>query len=422
MRYVTGGRAGMSISASVAIGMAIFVVTIGTAFLLVQGALYPSDMFGDEVGDAADRAGEQVRTEAWWTIQRAPISSSVDAAATGVPIDTRVPVPDTVDADTVAAVAGGRSVPVQYNATTGDTVFVADRTAGPTRFDLTYTHDADLPPVSYNTSVDSDGTAVWNQVLNASFTDAGVTSLTYNGSPVLGGTADIGATAEPAITVDTVEATATYNSTVTDLYDRSQWLVLETTDTDTDWVFPFHDRYATLYADGQTYSLDQSGTIYANATDFIDLYDADDGVAVMGQDLFVNVSRESTDDPVDITVTLPDTDSTRLAVYPHDGDYTDARPHNQVFQREALTVGIPEPVSGVSRAAVTDLAAEGYDTLRERLGIPRMQVNISVSGVASMGRPVTTTGDVAVIEQPVPVVDRFGNTSIHTLQIRVWNR
>ncbi len=422
-------RHGISVSVSMAIGMAIFVLAVASTFLLLQGTLLPEGGFSGQVASTAAYAIDRFQAETEWTVYRQPVIVHANAAVDNQPLELAVPFDTAIEPESLAYIRDGEELSSQHDPAANTSVVITDLRNGSTRIDAVYTTDQPLPDRTYTSDLEQDGNETWNSDLNVTFTETGIEQVTYNGLNVLTSAADMGVSSVPQFEHELLRTNVTYDETeplnVKLFEDSEQITIQDEFAGEQVWTFNLTDNFTTLYSEelGGTQDITGSGTLYADTTDFVDFYD-NYGIAFIGNDIFVTVTRETTTSPIDVRINFTAaTGEKSLLLYPHEGDYTSAVPHSTNFHEPYIvTVGLPEAVTGVSRSRSTDLASQSYEQVRTALGLTGMAYNITAGDIFRKGEPITVDATVYATTFPVPILDRFTNATAQQLQMRVWNQ
>lgn len=418
-------RKGFTFSVSTVIGMAIFVLALAGVFLILQNTQYPGGMSA-QVSSSAENVVSAFQDHTRWTVYRLPIIIHANRSAENMPVRTSFVPPEAMQ-DSLLVMHDGNEVPIQQNRTTNETLFIADLDAGATVFNLVYTVSESVSDRTYTSSLQQSGSTVWNEKMNVTFSSSGFSSLSINGTELLETRADIGESTTPQITTNLLRSNATYDATekqfVTVYDDSAQIQVTEVFTGEEVWTLDLSSDIDTLYADGSTVNLTTSGILYTGRTNFVDLYNTS-GLGIAGRDMFVNVSRQSKNDPVHVRINFSDTSGKKnLLLYAHNGNHTAALPYKQaVLDPPTVTVGTPVSAVGVSKTKASALAGKNYDSIKTSLGITGAEYNITIPGTLHIGRDIPEGLTVHATQFPVPVVSRFGNATITDLSVRVWNR
>lgn len=420
-------RKGVSFSASLGIGMAIFVVTIASVFLLLQHSILPDQQFSQQVQTAARTSFNGFTDTTYWTVYETPLVIHSNTDLDNEPVVAATQFPNDIVPESVLVTVNGKETPSQHDIAGDETVFVTDLSAGANRVNLVYTKEGDLDDRTYTATLAADDTSVWNDRVNVTFTSSGIDQIEYSNLSYFASTADLGTASTPDVETELLRATVNYSDgTDIRMFDRAEKLrVTHEFSGERTWTFAMTSNFTTLYAsqlDG-TRTLEQTGTIYANTTDVVDLYNAT-GFGIIGDNLSVNVSRDTVSGPIDVEVTFSDDSGEKTVVlYPHDGDYTAAQAQTgAVVNPYTVTQGVPEAQDGVSVEQASSLEDKDYETVKNRLRIAGVEYNITVSDVFRKGQDIDTGATVYAQEFPLPVLHRYGNESLANMSLRVWSR
>lgn len=422
-------RHGLSSSVSLAIGMAIFVLTVASAFLLLQGSMGTGGGFSEQVVSAANYALDLFHDRTEWTVYRQPVFIHSAASLASEPLELDVPFATGTVPGSILYMKDGNEVVSQHDFVANTSVVVTNVRQGTTRLDLVYTTDHSLPDRTYTSSLEQVENDTWNDELNVTFSDNGFQQVTFKELDMLTAESDIGASSYPLITSELLRTNATYDEAdrkEVRVYDRTGKIrITERFSGETVWTFNLTDNFTTMYssATGGTVNIDGSDTLYADTTDLVDFSDAY-GFSIMGDGLFVTVSRETSSAPIDVRVNFTDDGGKKdIVLYAHEGDYTAALAQEQnVDNPYNVSVGVPVAVRGISRAQASSLESQSYETVQEELGLVGSAYNITIPGVFEKGEEVGLETTVHVFEFPVPVLQRFANATVKDLRMRVWDR
>lgn len=422
-------RHGLSVSVSMAIGMAIFVLAIATTFILLQGTVLPNSGFSEQVVSTTTYAVDRFMAGTTWTVHRQPVVIHSDTALANEPLELTTPLPPSTVPESIAYVRDGREIVSQHDAARNTSVVVTDVRNGTTRIDTVYTTRHDLPDREYTSSLTVAGNSTWNSRMNVTFTDTGFQQITYNGTEMLTAPASIDASTAPRIEEGLLRANVTYSEAerkTLRLFAQSGQIRYTGSFTGEQvWTVNLTDNLTTLYSSalGGTQDLSGTGELYADTTDFIDFYNRT-GIAFIGDDLTVNVSRDGPAAPIDVRINFTDVNGEKpVLLYLHDRNYTAAVPYKQNFYDPyTVSIGTPAAVTGVSRSQAAAFDTKSNEQVRDALGLVGSAYNLSLAGLVEAGQPVTADTTVHAVSFPVPVLDRFANATARTFQLRVWNQ
>ncbi|MDY6769456.1 MAG: hypothetical protein SVU88_00620 [Candidatus Nanohaloarchaea archaeon] len=422
-------RRGQAISLDFLSAMFIFVVMIITGFYLLQTNLVPRQSFTAQVEQAGETAWTNFQDETEWTVYGKPVIVHANARLDNEPVIADVPITSAAVANSTLVMKDRAELRSEHNLTSNRTVFIADVRNGSTRADVVWTEEGTLEDRNYSSGLERGGDSVWNDKLNLTFTTSGLSQLSFDGTDMLDAAADLAGGSSPGYDVDLLEANVTYTAggeKHVRLYeDSGQVRITGFFTGEREWVLNLSGRFDTMYSAeaGGLVNLDTAGTgIYTATTDWVDFNDSSEGLSIIGDDLFVNVSRDSANAKLRVNVNFSDSGGRKdVLLYAHKGNYTNATAQKVDFYQPAeTTVGVREPTGGVSRAKADDLEAKDSDTVREKLDLTGVSYNISIPGVFTKGDPVDTDTTVMVLKFPVTVLERFGNVTVKTMRFRVW--
>jgi hypothetical protein len=422
-------RQGLSVSVSMAIGMAIFVLAVATAFILLQGAVLPAGGSSEQVVATTTYALDRFEATTGWTLYQQPVIIRSDTALTDQPLELDTPfTPATVPSSIVYTRDGTERVS-QHDTTRNTSVIVTDIRNGSTRLDAVYTTTHDLSDRTYTSTLTTAGNSTWNSRMNVTFTDTGFQQITYNGTAMLDAPADIAVATDPTIESSLLRTNVTYSGSDRlnlRVFDRSSQIRFDAAFSGQQvWTFNLTDNITTLYSSstGSTQDITGSGTLFTDTTDFIDFYNQT-GMAIIGAAMTVNVSRDGPSSAVDVRINVSDTNGEKAALfYLHDGNYTAAAPYEQNFRDPyTVSVGVPVPLSGISQEEAAAFDEKNDESVREALGIVSAAYNLTLDGIVTQGAPVTAETTVNAVSYPLPVMDRLANATARTLRMRVWNQ
>lgn len=420
------GRTGAAIGVSMAVGMAIFILATASTLLLLQDSTATHAGFDRQTAAAADTAIDRFHDVTGWTVYERQITVHAAQDLTNEPLELGTALPIDSDAGSVLVMQDETELPSQYDDTLNETVVVTNISAGTTILDLVYTEDSDLDAREYTSDLDQSGISTWNQDLNVTADSDGFSNITFKDLSLLDGTASLDVDTTPTFRSDLLRTTVTYpaaDETEVRVFDRSgQIRVTQEFTGEQEWTFDLTGNFSEMYAAPQdeTVDLDQTGTLFSGTVEFIDFYDVR-GFGIAGDDLFVNVTRDTLTSEITVDINLSDDDGEKdVLLYAHDGDYTEALPvANGFLDPYNTTVGMGAPVTGISRDRAASLADNEYEDVQETLGLTGSEYNLTVDTVFQHGEPVPG-GTVISHEFPVPIVERYGNATITDKRLRVW--
>ncbi|MDY6766440.1 MAG: hypothetical protein SVW77_03655, partial [Candidatus Nanohaloarchaea archaeon] len=205
-------RRGQTVSIDFAIAMTIFIMMVIGGIFLLQRVTQPRTGFGTQVRDAAETAVDGFKDETEWTVFRTPVFVRSNRSLSDEPVTVATPFPGAVVAQSVLVMDGGTERPSQHNISGNETVVVTDLSEGTDRLDLVYTESGTLSDRSYDTGLASSGDMVWNSKVNLTFTDTGLSRLSFNGTGLLQSNADLDGSASPTVEQRPVRVNITYST------------------------------------------------------------------------------------------------------------------------------------------------------------------------------------------------------------------
>lgn len=421
-------RRGQAVSIDFMAAMVVFIVMVISGFYFLQTSIIPGQGFSSQIQQAGENAWLNFQDETEWTVKNRPVIIRSGYSLDNEPVEVNVPFPGATVENSILVMGEVGEVRSQHSLSSNETVFIADVRDGSTTFDVVWTEDVNLDDRNYSSDLEKGGNSVWHGSLNLTFTSSGLSQLEFSGTDLLQSEADLGAGSSPSFDIGLLKANVTYSSGRKHirLYeDSGQVRVTEFFTGEREWVLNLTSSFDTLYTgkDGVT-SIDTGGTgIYTATVDWVDFNDSSQGLSIIGDDIFVNVSRETSNSRVEARVNFSDSSGRKeLLLYPHSGDYMNAEVQkNEFYDPYSLTVGVEESTEGTSRERSADLESEDIETVRDRLELGQLSYNVSVPGVFEKGEKVDTDTTVVVLQFPVPVVERFGNISVETMKLRVWD-
>ncbi|MDY6768572.1 MAG: hypothetical protein SVW02_00480, partial [Candidatus Nanohaloarchaea archaeon] len=420
---------GQAVSIDFMAAMVIFILMVAAGFYVVQNSFVPSGGFAQQVEAAADSALDSFNTETEWTVYKTPVGVRSNASLRNEPVTVDVPYPGGIVANSTLAMNGGAEVRSQHNLSTNDTVILTDIREGSTRLDVVYTYTGSMDDRNYTSNLDHGGDSVWNDKLNVTFTANGLSQLSFNGNAFLDAEAHLAGGSSPAFDTRLLRANVTYSSGrkhVRLFEDAGQIRITEFFSGEREWDLNLTSSFDTLYSSeaGGIVNLNSGGTgLYTATTDWVDFNDSARGLSIVGEGMFVNVSRDSSNAKLEVLINFSDSGGRKdLLLYAHTGNYTNATAQKRDFYNPyEAPVGVPEPVEGVSREQANTLESDSYGSIQDTLGLTGLTYNISIDGVFKAGKDVDTSSAVSVLDFPTAVVERYGNASMKDMVMRIWN-
>ncbi|MDY6765848.1 MAG: hypothetical protein SVW77_00615, partial [Candidatus Nanohaloarchaea archaeon] len=380
---------GQAVSIDFLAAMTIFIFMIAAGFYIVQTSVVPQPGFTQQVEAAADTALTNFRDETDWTVYRTAVPVRSPAPLDNEPVTVDTPFPGGIVANSTLVMDGNREVRSQHNLSSNETLVVADLRNGTTRLDLVYTRTGTMADRNYSTDLTRSGDNVWHNDLNVTFTTNGLSQLEFDGTGLLESNADLAGGAEPAYDDDLLRVNVTYSSGrkhVRVYEDSGKIRVREFFSGEREWELNLSSSFDTVYSSAENgiVNIDQGGTgLYTATTDWVDFNDSTNGLSIIGDDMFVNVSRDGANAEVDVRVNVSDNGGRKdLVLYAHKGNHTNASAQKAaVIQGYDTPVGVPEPVDGVSEENAADFASNDYESVKDTLELSGLEYNISVDGV-----------------------------------------
>ncbi|MCJ7478924.1 MAG: hypothetical protein MUP63_01980 [Candidatus Nanohaloarchaeota archaeon QJJ-7] len=418
---------GQAVSIDFMTAMTIFIIMIAAGFYIVQSSFVPEGGFIQQVEDAADTGLSNFRESTRWTVYRNPVIISSSQSLKNEPVAIDYPFSRDILKNSVLVTQDGKELRSQHDLLTNDTVMVTDIREGKNRFDIVYTKTGNLEDRNYSSGLEHSGESAWNDQLNVTFTANGFSQLEFENTDLLQDNAHLAGSSDPFFDHGLLKVNASYSSGrkhIKLFEDSGQIRVREFFTGERDWELNLTSRFDTAYTPGEgVINLETSRTgIYTGTTDWIDFNDSDQGLSIIGENIYVNVSRDAPTSELDVRITFSDTGGKKdLLLYAHKDDYNNATDQKQEFYSPYdTTLGVPEPVEGVSRQRAAELESGDYEYVKELLGLTGLEYNISIEDTFKHGKNVPTGRTVTVLEFPVPVVERFGNASKRDMVMRIW--
>ncbi len=420
---------GQAVSIDFLAAMTIFIFMIAAGFYVVQTSIIPQAGFTEQVEAAADNALENFQDETDWTVYRTAVPVRSPARLENEPVVLDTPYPGGIVANSTVVMKDNTELRSQHNLSSNQTVVVTDLRNGTTRLDIVYTRSGTMDDRAYTSDLVQSGDSAWHDDLNVTFTANGLSQLELDGTGLLETSAHLAGGADPEYDADLLQVNATYSSGrkhVRVFEDSGKIRVREFFSGEREWKLNLSSSFDTMYSSAEDglVNIDQGGTgIYTASTDWVDFNDSTNGLSIVGEGMYVNVSRDTASSEVDVRVNFSDTDGRKdMLLYAHKGNYSNASAVKTAFlQGYDTPVGMPEPVDGVSTEEAGKLESNDYESVKNTLELSGLEYNISVEDVFKKGKNVQTDRTVSVLDFPVPVVQRFGNASINTMVMRIWN-
>ncbi|MDY6761958.1 MAG: hypothetical protein SVY41_02835, partial [Candidatus Nanohaloarchaea archaeon] len=304
--------------------MTIFIFMIAAGFYVVQTSVVPQTGFIKQVETAADTALTNFRDETEWTVYRTAVPVRSPAPLDNEPVTVQYPFPGGIVPNSTLVMRDDTELRSQHNLSSNRTVVVTDLRNGTTRLDLVHTESGSLADRNYSADLVQRGTSAWHGSLNVSFTSEGLSKLALDGTDLLEENADLAGGATPTFDEDLLRVNASYSSGrkhVRVFEDSGQVRVTELFTGEREWKLNLSSSFDTVYSSAENglVNIDQAGVgIYTASTDWVDFNDSSQGLSIIADDMFVNISRTGANAEVDVRINFSDTGGRKdLLLYAH---------------------------------------------------------------------------------------------------------
>lgn len=424
-------RTGQAIGIDFAIGLTIFLATVSLGFIYTNTLAVPSSPFSDNVQRSAMDATQQFTDLNSWTVYRLPVSVDTSYSEQRYPVEVLYSYPDSVDPASPVVMHRGTEVRAQTDFGLNDTTFYANLSGGTSTFDIAHTRDTDLSDRNYTTDIHRDGDIIWNDDINLTVDSDGIASLDLNGQPLLTDTTITDGSTSLDHTDGITRVTTVFDDTGVKYLrafgqDNRLRLRQEDGPSGSTYSLDLDDDFDEVYianytGTSQTEDTNQTGIIYNGTADIADLHNQGGttySLGLMHEGMDLTIENNSGDLIADITISSSDAS---FLLLPHTGDETAIGTETDLyFDPPTVTVLPLAREQGLSTRQLRSFSQTSTGVLRDTLGLSGLGFNVTVDGEATVGDELPGSQQVAVIEQPVTLLGRLGNTTLTDIRISVW--
>jgi hypothetical protein len=421
-------RKGQTVGIDFALGLAIFIITVSIVIFYATNLGTPSSPFSNQVVSSTTQAAETLSELNSWTVYSVPVTLNASSAYAGYPVELDFVYPSTVDRDSPLVTRQRREIASQHHFGINQTVFLANLTSGVRRYSLVYTLGTGLDDRTYTTLVNRSGDSIWNSDINATFDSDGIESLVFDGSEELVQESDLqGIDVLPAYRDGPLRTRISYDDVKDQffrIFGKTTRIRVQHRGDPLTYELNLSSDFDQLYVSNgdQTIDLSGNGTFFNDSTEFADLnYTSGTtyGIALMGEGMNLTVRRDETSGALTANLSIPANGS--YLILPHEGDYTAVSDERDLFfDPPDTTVSLVQEHEGFSQRKLDAFQAQSSDTVQAQLQLTDLGYNISINDSLRLGQEVPGSQQVAVLEYPVTILDRWANQTIRTFRMAVW--
>jgi len=275
----------------------------------------------------------------------------------------------------------------------------------------------DKTPLIYETDINTGMDFMNNSFLFLKFKNQGVESLKFNNKEILKNNGILlSTTSFDNIENTSIKASANFNNRQISVFSNNSLIQINSADNFNSVLYFIN--YAYFYnGDENIFNNTYSGNVWKGNIDFIDLYDDDEGVAIIGKDMQITINN-NLDDFREIQIT----GINKYKIIPHNGNYKKYIDlSKQYINGINISFGATKQTKAMTNELVNKTFDNDYFDLKKQLGLSVHNININFSDLnASFGSNIPKNKDVFIYDYPVVFIDKFANKSIHLMKLAIW--
>ena len=166
-----------------------------------------------------------------------------------------------------------------------------------------------------------------------------------------------------------------------------------------------------------TFDDDQTQSLWSGTSDMIALYNDNDGVAIIGENLNIEILINQT-----YWREIKITGADNYKIIPYYGNYTHAIALKEKYLHDInVSIGLKNKIYGITDESLNHTAERNYYELKKELGLSGADMNISFPQKnTGFGKTIPNNKAVFVFNYPVVFIDRYANKTVSLMKFAIW--
>lgn len=392
------------------VGAVFFIFLVAFTFYYANYIMFPRQPYEVVLRNAGSNVAEKVAENVTWVVKKVPVVITSNSSANW-PMDVFFRLPPSAYPSTISLLDNkGVDYPYLYQ---GDRLYwTAPLYAGKNAYYILYSEEVNLSENIYPAEILVSGTRVNNSMVSANYVATGQDSMIFGGTELFYGSGmTLGTSLAPAITNNSVFATANYSNGVSATIYRNISKVLVDSGSSFDAELKLSASLTDFYTGGTNYSFGASN--YTGISDFVDAYNTS-GLAIIGSAMNLYVSDMGAYRKIMIY------NISRFEIYAHNGSYTNALAEaNGYASPPQFIIGVPQSLRGVSEARLSQFNIPAQEAFKAGVDITGVGFHVLFNETEDYNAIPHDRG-VLVINHQIYVLGRFGVLERSYLGVAVW--
>ena len=280
-------------------------------------------------------------------------------------------------------------------------------------------YSANKSSLSYSSDLDNGTDYINNTQVYVEFKNTGIESIMFYGSEILSqDKCLLSTTSFNSITPGYARTKGNLNggNRTATIYQNNSLVLIES-------LFQFNSNitfvnYTYFYNGTQnTFNTSQNQSVWTGTADFIDLYNSDSGVAIIGENLSIEIITNKT-----YWRKINIAGANKYRIIPHNGNYTVGIELKEKHLADKYTgLGPKKKIIGATNNSLAALFQTDYHELKKQIGLSGANINITFPGKnMSFGRVIPDNKAVYVFNYPFVFIDRYANKTLSLMKIAIW--
>ena len=161
----------------------------------------------------------------------------------------------------------------------------------------------------------------------------------------------------------------------------------------------------------------QTQSLWSGTIDMVALYNDNDGVAIIGENLNIEILTNQT-----YWREIKITGADNYKIIPYSGDYTHAVALKDKYLHDInASFILKNKIHGITDESLNQIAEKNYYELKQELGLSGADMNISFPQKnTSFGKIIPDNKAVFVFNYPVIFADRYANKTVSLMRFAIW--
>ncbi|RLG13468.1 MAG: hypothetical protein DRN66_04135 [Candidatus Nanohalarchaeota archaeon] len=273
-------------------------------------------------------------------------------------------------------------------------------------------------PLSYETDLNNGTDYANNTHVYVEFKNTGIGSIRFHDDEILFGDGCLLSTSSfDGITGGFARIKGNFNSQKSAKIYQNNSLVLISSPNSFDSNTTFIN-YTYFYNGSENiFNISYGGTVWNGTADMIDLYNGNDGVAIIGKNMTVEIITNKT-----YWRRVKISSASKYKIIPHYGNYTEGiKLKNRYLHDANASLGPKRKITGATDERINSTLQIDYIELKKQLGLSGADMNITFSGKnESFGKAIPENKGVFVFNYPIVFVDRYANKTLSLMRFSIW--